>query len=81
MTTCAHRCECGGLSAVAETRPSSDGSYGRRRFCLTCSKRWTTYETRGEMRAFMLVIAERVEQVRADAVDLTAAILKNGADP
>jgi hypothetical protein len=41
------RCVCGGNSEVTDTRPTCDDLFiRRRRGCLTCGERWTTYEVR-----------------------------------
>lgn len=39
---------CGGDSKVIETRPSKIGIW-RRRLCLTCGLRWSTYEVPKEI--------------------------------
>lgn len=38
-------CECGGSSSVMESRVHAD-AVRRRRTCLACGARWTTYERR-----------------------------------
>lgn len=40
-------CECGGSSSVMESRVYID-AVRRRRTCLACGARWTTYERRQE---------------------------------
>lgn len=42
----AHRCTCGGESAIRDSREDSDLHWRRRRECLTCGARWSTRETR-----------------------------------
>jgi transcriptional regulator NrdR family protein len=43
-------CKCGGLTKVTDSRPAHVGTYTvrRRRECLTCGHRWTTYEITAE---------------------------------
>jgi transcriptional regulator NrdR family protein len=37
--------ECGGDTKVIDSRPSKNNRIRRRRECLFCDKRWTTYES------------------------------------
>jgi transcriptional regulator NrdR family protein len=39
----ASECTCGGDSKVVDSRPSHD-TVRRRRVCLECGRKWTTYE-------------------------------------
>lgn len=48
MTASSLRCDCGAVSEVVQTRPSSDGATRRRRRCPACGQRWTTSEIRAE---------------------------------
>ncbi len=46
MHSDATTCECGGISTVEETRPTSGGRIRRRRKCPSCGLTWRTYEAR-----------------------------------
>lgn len=37
-------CECGGATQCMDSRPNKNGSVRRRRKCLTCGTRFTTWE-------------------------------------
>jgi len=36
--------ECGGKTCTIDSRPVADGTYRRRRVCVSCKFRFTTYE-------------------------------------
>jgi transcriptional regulator NrdR family protein len=42
-------CDCGGDSRVVDSRPAND-SIRRRRKCLACGRRWTTWEREATFR-------------------------------
>lgn len=59
-------CSCGGATGVNDSRSSGDG-IRRRRICLTCGKRFTTYEVQAKLSTGVLEKAESVAK-RAEAI-------------
>src|SRR5262245_19155784 len=77
---------CGERSAVKDSRPASIGGAStvkRRRICLACHQRWTTYETvlnagrleqrLGSMSHALDTAIERMYNLRAEIVALTVS--------
>lgn len=71
-TDCACRCACGGETQVTDSREGPHGSVRRRRRCLACGKRFTTYELTASQAA--LSLARVREHARRLLTDLQPAL-------
>ena len=66
-------------STVADTRPTQQGNIRRRRRCLSCNERYTTFETISAMKVTSNVMATTIARLerQLDAVALTIEFLKD----
>lgn len=70
----AYSCHCGGPTSVIDTRPVQDIGIRRRRICLTCGDRVTTYESAFQSSIGILERAETVAR-KGEAVLAAASAL------